>query len=317
MKIGIIGTINKDFILPFRHSPIESIGGILYDISVLSAILKSEDEIIPVSYVGFDLYDAMVSYCQNRPNVSSAGLIPIDQRNHNVIIEYHTLEERNEKSLFPFPSLTKEQVEVVADADLIIVNFISGWDLELSALEYLSEIAGDRLYMDLHYLSMGRNKIGKRYPELPADIDKWLAAPTWLQMNENEFSQVAGPESSAIELHKNKLRENQILLVTQGAGDTLLVYREDGEIQQHAVPAYVVPELIDTTGCGDSFGAGFAAHFMKNASLKAAVNFANCVAAANTMLQGTNEMDKLPETMKKIVALAENKQKAISNWTTL
>jgi len=317
MKIGVIGTINKDFILPFRHSPIESFGGILYDISVLSVLLNEEDEIIPVSYLGHDVYDALISWCNRRPNVSSNGLVSIDERNHNVIIEYHTLEDRTEKSLFPFPPLTKEQIEPILDADLIIVNFISGWDLELEAMEFLAERAGDKLYVDLHYLIMGRDKIGSRFVQLPENVERWIAAPHWLQMNEVEFAEVAGKGVSVLEFYQQRMRNDQVLVVTNGADDTQVVISEDGNAVLHAMPTYHVPDLIDTTGCGDTFGAAFGAYFMKKQNLKEAIDFANCAAAANTMLQGTNEMDKLPATMKRISELAENKQKVISERTTL
>lgn len=317
MKIGVIGTINKDFILPFRHSPIESFGGILYDISVLAVLLGDNDEIIPVSYLGHDAYDAIVSWCDHRENVSSNGLISLDERNHNVIIEYHTLEERTEKSLFPFPSLTREQIEPVLDADLIIVNFISGWDLELEAMEFLAEEAGERLYVDLHYLIMGRDKIGSRFVQLPENVDRWIAAPHWLQMNEVEFAQVAGKGTPPLDFYRQRMRSDQVLVVTNGADDTVVVATEAGQSRLYSMPTYRIPDLIDTTGCGDTFGAAFGAYFMKKQNLKEAIDYANCAAAANTMLQGTNEMDKLPATMKQISELAENKQKVISERTTL
>ncbi len=136
-------------------------------------------------------------------------------------------------------------------------------------------------------------------------------------MNEVEFAEVAGKGVSVMDFYRDRMRSDQILIVTNGSDDTLVVMTEDKQQKLYSMPTYIVPDLIDTTGCGDTFGAAFGAYFMKRPNLKEAVDFANCAAAANTRLQGTNEMDKLPATMKQISELAENKQKVISERTTL
>ena len=84
MKITVIGTINKDLIMPFNGRPIECFGGIFYDVSVLSQLLEEEHQIVPVSYVGDDVYDTLCAIMRKLPNVSLDGLLRIPEKNHKV-----------------------------------------------------------------------------------------------------------------------------------------------------------------------------------------------------------------------------------------
>jgi len=119
MKITVIGTINKDLILPFRNAPIESFGGIFYDISILSYLLEEDDEIIPVSFIGEDIFPTVQAILKKLPNISTKGLIPLPQKNHKVILEYASPSRRQEKSLFQFPALKWEQMAPFIDSDMV------------------------------------------------------------------------------------------------------------------------------------------------------------------------------------------------------
>ena len=69
MKITVIGTITKDLILPFQNAPIESFGGIFYNISVLSSLLSEEDVVYPVAFIGEDVETNIKAVLNKIPNV--------------------------------------------------------------------------------------------------------------------------------------------------------------------------------------------------------------------------------------------------------
>jgi len=297
MKITVIGTINKDLILPFGKAPIESFGGIFYDIAIL-ATLYPNAEIIPVSYVGEDVLPTIHAILDKMPNVSRKGFIHSPEKNHKVILEYQSPTRRKEKSLFHFPSLTWEQISPFSESDMIIVNMITGWDIEPEAYLQLSAIAKERMYLDIHFLTMAADEFGQRTPQIPENLSAWLSGSKFVQMNEDEYQLLAQKFRSEVDFFQHYFDDEQILFITQGAKGVLMLYERDGLIGQREYPGYKVSRLIDTTGCGDAFGAAFVSCYLQFGDLFAAVEHANLVAGANTMLKGTNEMELLEEKMK-------------------
>lgn len=303
MKITVIGTINKDLILPFRNAPIESFGGIFYDIAILAHLLGESGEIVPVSYIGEDILSTVQAVLKKMPGVSRAGLIPIQEKNHKVILEYTSPQRRQEKSLFRFPALTWEQIAPFLEADMVIVNMISGWDIEKTAYLKLSQAARERLYLDVHYLLMGVDEMGRRFLRRPEDgAEEWLAGSRFVQMNEEEYRLLASECRNEVDFFQRYCKKDQVLLITRAAKGATIVYQRDGMVGHKDFPAWKVSWLVDSTGCGDAFGAGFVVKYLQTGQILPAVEFANLVAAANLTLKGTNEMHRLAESMAQIRA---------------
>ncbi|RMF54608.1 MAG: carbohydrate kinase family protein [Calditrichaeota bacterium] len=304
MKITIIGTINKDLILPFHDTPIESFGGIFYDVSILSQLLSENDEIYPISFVGEDISGTIDAVLQKMPNVRREGLITLPQKNHKVILEYTSPQRRREKSLFQFPPLEWKHIEpFLADSDMVIVNLISGWDIELKTMQKISEKVRNRLYLDLHYLVMDIDNLGRRSPRKPEAIEEWLKSARFVQMNETEYRIISEGYRNEVDFFQSCFNEDQILLITRASKGMLLLYERDGMIAHKTLPAFKIQKVVDTTGCGDAFGAGFVVEYIRSGDFSAAVEYAQLVAAANARLRGTNEMHRLQETMEEIKAL--------------
>jgi hypothetical protein len=297
MKITVIGTINKDLILPFRNIPIESFGGIFYDISILSYLLKEDDEIIPVSFIGEDIFSTVQAVLNKLPNVSRAGIIPLPQKNHKVILEYTSPSRRQEKLLFQFPPLTWEQISPFIDSDMIIINMISGWDIEEETYLKLSKAVRSRLYLDIHYWVMGIDNLGRRFLKKPEGAEAWLSGSKFVQMNEEEYQALSANSRNEVEFYHRFFREDQNLLITRGAKGSTAIYQREGMVGQKHLPAWKVPRMVDNTGCGDAFGAGFVVKYLETGKIADSLEFANWVAAANLSLRGTNEMHRLKEVM--------------------
>lgn len=299
MKITVIGTINKDLILPFQGTPIESFGGIFYNISILSYLMETTDEIIPVSFIGEDIQTPIKAVLNKMPNVSTEGLIPIKQTNHKVILEYVAPDKRKEKALFNFPSLTWKHIKPFMDSDAIIVNMITGWDIERKVFEKISKQARNKLYLDIHFLVMDIDKLGRRSPQKPDKIEKWVRGAKYIQMNDKEYEIIAGEEDKT-EFFKRNFKPDQVLITTMGNLGADVIHYDFGKITLKKFSAYKPTSIIDTTGCGDAFGAGFILNYIKTEKLEDSIKFANLVAAANASLKGTNEVHQLKETMEKI-----------------
>lgn len=304
MKITVIGTINKDLILPFQGAPIESYGGIFYNIAILSQLIDKTDLIIPVSFIGEDVQTPMMAVLKKLPNVSTDGLIPIDQKNHKVILEYQSPHQRKEKALFNFPPLTWKQVKPFLHSDMVIVNMITGWDIEEKAYLKIGKHARKKLYFDVHFLVMGADKLGRRSPERPNDIERWLKSSHFVQMNRMEYEIIAG-DADKEDFFRRNMQRDQVLIITDGKNGADVIKVDYGKISLMHYPSFKLPAVVDATGCGDAFGAGFVYKYLKTNEVEGSIRFANQVAAANALLKGTNEMTLLKETMEKILNEAE------------
>lgn len=301
MKITVIGTINKDLILPFQSTPIESFGGIFYNISILSNLLDSGDEIIPVSFIGEDIQTPIMAVLEKMKNVSTSGLIPVKQKNHKVILEYVSPVKRKEKALFNFPSLTWRHVKPFLDSDIIMVNMITGWDISRKVFEKISKQVRDKLFFDVHFLVMDVDNLGRHSPRMPDKIEKWLKGANFVQMNNFEYEIIAGEEEKK-NFFKKHFKPNQVMLITKGNSGAETIYYDYGKIVLKNFDAFNLTSIVDTTGCGDAFGAGFVFKYLQTKKIDNSVKFANLVAAANALLKGTNEVHQLREVMNKIKA---------------
>ena len=307
MKISVIGTINKDLILPFQGASIQSIGGIYYTVSALSHLGREEVEIFPVSYLGRDLYSPFLALLKQYSNISTTGFVLIEQMNHKVILEYTSPEERVEKAFFNFPPLEWPQIQPVLESDFFIVNLITGWDISLPAFLRLSELHYSRMYLDVHFLVMGVDDLGRRFARVPEDVFEWLRGARFVQMNMREFRLISGGNSTELNFFEKHFRADQVMLITMGSKGTRVIYKQGEMIRNRQFPAFSVEQVVDATGCGDVFGAAFVLKYLQSGSIEKAVEFANLAGAVNSMLKGTNEMDKLPVLMEELSSVGKEK----------
>ncbi len=300
MKIVVAGTLNKDLILPFQGTSIQSFGGIYFTTSALSHMQDPDLTIIPVSYIGNDVYNNVLAMLKQSSNVQLLGLIPIDQKNHEVILEYVSPEERQEKALFNFPPLEWSHLKKHKKADFYIINMITGWDLTLHAFLKLSKKYYHQMYLDVHFLVMGIDQLGKRFPLCPENILQWLKGARFIQLNEREFATLNRNKLHEITFFEENCKPDQVLIITLAGKGARVIFRKNGMVRDKLFPAYPVEKVIDSTGCGDVFGAGFVYQYIKSQDLYRSIDFANQLASANCLLKGTNEMELLLSQMNQL-----------------
>ncbi len=67
------------------------------------------------------------------------------------------------------------------------------------------------------------------------------------------------------------------------------VYVKTEDLEEE-IPAYLVKEVVDTTGAGDAFAAGFIAGMLRNYNIKKAIAYVNAVAALKITKLGSHEV---------------------------
>lgn len=114
---------------------------------------------------------------------------------------------------------------------------------------------------------------------LPAEV---LALGPILTPNEHELVVAIGNDQTASALDELAARHAGPIVVTQGAAGALLA---DGESREH-FEGFTPPQVVDTTGAGDTFCGVLAASLADGLSLPDAVVRANAAAALSVAAAG-------------------------------
>lgn len=324
MRVGIIGLINHDTIFMAGGRRIQDLGGILYNTTVMADLLGEGDGLYPISRIGADCYDAMRALLDPRPVVSIRGVSLSRTGTSRNQIRYDEDMEKVEQLTNHIGPIPLEQIEPFLDLDALLVNFIVGDDISLETVESIRAKATGLLYLDVHNLCLGIDAEGYRRRRAPGDWRRWIEMFDVVQMNEvearllagvagtgNEASEgrpdgpggVGGPggaggpggsleaEDDFIAFGRSVIALGpSVCIITRGALGPVTAYRKDRETEAFVIPSEPVPDVVDTTGCGDAFAAGFVTEYTASKDPVRATRLANRVASVNCTVAG------LPET---------------------
>ncbi len=322
MRVGIIGLINHDTIFMTGGRRIQDLGGILYNTTVMADLVGDGDALYPISRIGADCYDAMRAMLDPRPAVNTRGVALSRKGTSRNRIRYDETTEKVEQLTNHIDPIPLEQIEPFLDLDALLVNFIVGDDISLETMAAVREKATGLLYLDVHNLCLGIDAEGYRRRRAPEGWQRWIEMFDVVQMNEVEarlLAGVAGVGSQAavatdssggpggpggpgepgrpLEAEDDFIAFGRsvttlgpsVCVITRGPLGPVTVYRTDREIKAIALPSERVREVVDTTGCGDAFAAGFVVEYAASKDPVGATRLANRVASVNCTVAGLPE----------------------------
>ncbi|MFQ6002457.1 MAG: carbohydrate kinase family protein [Candidatus Zixiibacteriota bacterium] len=293
-KIAVIGTINKDTIIFPDGKKTESFGGILYTISALSYLGKDDVKIYPVCNLGYDIYDQVISYLKNCDNVEPKGIKKVNCKNNHAFLSIDKENQREETLENRVPPLSFSQIKLFLEADVILVNFISGFDLSLLTLKKIRKNTDALIFMDVHSLTLGVDNSGKRFFDAPKNWEEWLMQADMVQMNLRELKELSKRNlKSPYEIKAfGKYILNlgpKVVLVTLGRHGALMFF--DDKVRKFK--GSKVQGFKDVTGCGDVFSAGFLICYLHTKDLTKSADFANYVAGEKCKISGVERIKEL------------------------
>jgi len=344
MKLSVIGAIVYDDIITHDGMRRESFGGITYNIAALSSIVDDDTDIHPVTNVAEDRWDDVIGLLARYPLVKMDGVERVSGKLTTARLEYTSPTWRDETVLHPMRPLTPERLGGALDSDAVLVNFINGTELELDTFVGLREEGRGFLHLDVHS-KVGRwDEQGKKSQVRFKDWEEWLGRVDAAQMNEFECELTVG----------RKLRDEQdfvragaeivdagapIVLITLGPLGSVLVYEREacpacperlsraqsrdsrregsagGGLYWVANPALDVEQVVDTTGCGDSFSAGFLWNYLQCRDPVKANAAANIVAGINCTTSGIGHLEAARGALDQIPsAFPELGAKIMAGW---
>lgn len=193
--------------------------------------------------------------------------------------------EREEIYLNLSNQLSIERVMNWNQFEGILINMITGFDINIEQLQFIRRHFEGQIYFDLHTLSRGVDENLKREFRPVPDACKWLFNIDILQTNENEIRTLttSGNELQAAEEILNL--GPKILIITKGSKGAVIYFKNQGLITYYSVDAEKIT-ATNKIGCGDIFGAVFFYTYIKDndviKSLKNA-NKAGAMAVSDTL----------------------------------
>lgn len=288
--IGVIGTINRDTIHRADGSTVTSWGGLLYTLKYLAE--RGRGTVVPAVNAGRDCHERIIDILREFPRLDRTLVQSVDAVNNHCFLHYADQAHKCERLAGGVPPLTWSRVKPLLTADLILVNFISGRDIGLTALEKLRRAYAGPIYMDIHSLTLGRKTVAggyHRFLRRPRHWKRYAACADILQMNRVEYELLSGEplsKNGAAAFVRRHLPRLSCLVVTLGREGALLVRRDGRERRVRFIPVKEVKNPYDTTGCGDIFAAGFIVEYLRTGDAVASVRRGSALAASRCRLPG-------------------------------
>lgn len=331
--LGVVGTFVLDRIvgLPGRSEPVEDLGGLAYALAAVAASLPEGWTLRPIARVGEDAsaevrrwleelardVGASSPAAEPRGPAGEGGLDKLDlgallevaEPNNRVELRYYDAHDRTEHLTGGVGAWRPEELAARAsDCDALLVNFISGHELDLPGAEALRRRFPGPMYTDLHSLFLDTAPDGTRRPRSLPQWRRWVACFDAVQLNEAEMDRMRG-ELDADEAARAVLdRGVDLVACTRGSQGAVCwahtgAWRaggrdgpgagvvpgagmpRDGGVERREIPAEVV-EDADPTGCGDVWGGVLWSRLLAGESLPTALETACRLAGAAASSRG-------------------------------
>jgi hypothetical protein len=268
MKLLVIGHSVEDHINSDQKEIIKP-GGIHYTASALTSI-AAQDEIYLCTFVAKENYSLFSNvYSKCAPDfIKYTDFIP------KVNLTIHGSKERDERYNMVIHNL-EIPYERLKEFDGILINMVTGFDIDLDMLKKIRQNFGGIIYMDVHTLSRGIGHHGDRDFKKIEHFDEWAKCLDFIQVNENEVKTLTdyeNEEEATREVLKHGIKQ---LIITKGKAGAKVYYLQNGELNFIYHSALNI-EAENSIGLGDVFEAVYFYNYIKTgdlfSSLEKAVN---------------------------------------------
>lgn len=304
-KVAVVGPIPRDTIITARGQVIEKYGAVTHPAIALSKLLAEHGSVVPVAHVHRQDVDAIRELLSAYPNIRLDGISAEQDRGAVIELTFVDQNNRLEKQTAFMAPITPADMAPALDCDAFVFVPITDHEVPLGTLRYLKEHGKPEAVtiLDAHGSTTVVTTQGVRYRRFWTDRDLWLPYVDVLKMNieeagccwfaneyrvedlQQEYTELSETELAAF-AHHCLTQGVKAVYITLDSRGCLLFTAVDNKLHTEFIPSVRVEEVIDTTGCGDSFAGGLAYGLLeeRQAYVRAA-QFANALGALRT--QGT------------------------------
>lgn len=314
-KIAVLGPIPRDHIVTHQGALIQKWGCVTHPVIALSALAGKDIEIIPVSHVRTVDVD---NVCEVFRGYTGLNLHHISAKNDQgdiISLRFLDMNNRLERQTGFMDPIMPDDVKKLLDVNVFVFIPISDYEISLDTLKFLKKKSKGIVIFDAHGPTTACLINGERQRKFWIDRDQWLPYIDVLKMNLEEaqaswfkkeyesqdFSKE--PDLDRIELRAFALHcldhGVKCVYITVDSRGCLVYFYEKGKLREELVPPVKVQEVIDTTGCGDSFAGGIGFGLLKKSKdYIGAARYGNTLGALRTQGKTFAVFKSLEETDK-------------------
>ncbi|MFT4081238.1 MAG: carbohydrate kinase family protein [Nocardioides sp.] len=292
-KVAVLGPVPHDHVVTHRGEVFEKYGCVLYTVAALSALLGPDDLVVPVVHVRKQDEEPIKEQWSHLANVDSSLVRSHTDRGDLIELTYLDQNARQESQTGFMHPIVPGDVAAVVDADAFVCVPISDYEVPSQTLAFLREYGTGTIMLDGHGPTVSLTPGGARVRRIWLDRDAWLPNIDILKLNLEEAgcSWFPPPGSDMSRLGTPLTRDElpefaahclgkgvQAVCVTLDAEGCAVYFRgPGGTMEEHLVPPVPIPEVVDTTGCGDSFAAGMAFGYLASGDFVTAARYGNAM----------------------------------------
>ena len=200
LDIALIGQIVQDTIIPVKGEEARDLGGVTYAVMALDALMNPDDHVVPMTRTGSDIIQGVRDALESVPSVMSQGIVEDPNPNNRVELRYTDEENREERVSGGVDSMQLNDLLPIDRHDGLLINLVSGRELEPATLSKFMSGSSIPVHLDLHSYLFDCNESGIHAWRRPDEWEDWLELCDILQLNRKELYTVMGAEGEIFDL---------------------------------------------------------------------------------------------------------------------
>jgi adenosine kinase len=314
-RIAIVGPIPRDHIVTHRGDLIQKWGCVTHPVIALSVLAGNSIEIVPVCHVRQVDLDNVHEVFAGYSGINLNYITSHNDQGDLISLKFIDQNNRLERQTGFMDPIVPEDMKELTDCSVFVFIPISDYEVALDTLKFLKKKSKGIIIFDAHGPTTSCLITGERQRKFWIDRDLWLPHIDVLKMNLEEAhaswfkkeyeTQDFGKE---IEVDHEELRAFathclnkgvKCVYITLDSRGCMVYYRKGKKFIEEMVEAVKVDQVIDTTGCGDSFAGGLGFGLLQNPKdYVGAARYGNALGALRTQGKTFNVFKPLPEIDK-------------------
>jgi adenosine kinase len=309
-KIAIVGPIPRDTIKTYKGEIIQKYGCVSHPTIALAKLFEDDEgTVVPICHVHKEDSDAIKLLFAPYSSVNTNGINSSQDKGTIIELEFIDQNNRIEKQSANMAPITPIDVAPFLDSDSFVFVPITDFEIQLETLQFIKENSNATIVFDAHGPTTYINEKGDRLRQYWSDREKWFPHIDILKMNLEESHCCWFDIDYDDEVYDDKNTSHlddfaqftldngvKVLYVTLDSRGAAMYTKSDGKIKKEFIKSVPVENVIDTTGCGDSFAGGLAYGLSKYKDPVIAGQYANVLGALRTQGKDFNVFRSKAET---------------------
>lgn len=298
-NVAVLGPIPRDHITTHYGEVIEKYGCATHTAIGLGKLLGDDGTVHLVSHVRRVDEKAIKDILTPYENIDLSHISSKADQGDVIQLKFVDQNNRLEKQTGFMNPIIPEDLTSLLHCDVFVCVPITDYEVPLETLKYIKANSKGTIIFDAHGPTNTTTIMGDRLIKFWIDRDQWLPYIDVLKMNLEEskccwFEKEYQPEDmkgfdEASTAHLPMLAEHVLkfgikcLIVTLDEKGSAVFFLEDDKMRHETVKSIWVENVVDTTGCGDSFAGGLGYGLLEDhQNYIRAAKYANSLGAQRT-----------------------------------